>query len=177
MNHTGYNPKKDTRLLGMNSAVTEYNESCNGYIEGIVHDENARYQGGVSANAGVFSTVDDLIKFAVMLSNRGKYSNKIYLNKRTFELAITDHTPQKGDSRGLGFELYDGGLFPTGDLFSPLSYGHNGFTGTSLYVDRETGFFMIFLTNRVHFTRESSALYRLRRAVANSAISEYLRGM
>ncbi|MBR6921406.1 MAG: serine hydrolase, partial [Clostridia bacterium] len=61
------------------------------------------------------------------------------------------------------------------DLYTPLSYGHNGFTGTSLYVDRETGLFVVLLTNRVHYTRQSDGLYRFRRRLHNAAVADHSR--
>ena len=110
-----------------------------------------------------------------MLSRRGEYGGKQFLSRQTFERAITNHTPYGPEFRGLGFQLTVGGLNATGDLFSPLSYGHNGFTGTSLYVDRETGMYVILLTNRVHYTRQSDGLYRFRRRLHNAATADYTR--
>ena len=75
------------------------------------------------------------------------------------------------DDRGLGFQLRSEGLSVTGDFYSPGSFGHNGFTGTSLYVDLSSGLYTILLTNRVHYTRASDGLYRFRRRLHNAAVS------
>jgi CubicO group peptidase (beta-lactamase class C family) len=149
-------------------AATEYAEDVGGYVKGVVHDENARFLGGVSGNAGVFASLDDMIAFATMLSKRGKG----YLSRRMFERAIQNDTHGMSENRGLGFAL--SGDVPTfaGDLFANGSYGHTGFTGTSLMVDRETGLYVILLTNRVHFGRENNKLLRFRRQLHNVILAE-----
>lgn len=151
MRDTCYCPPKD-RIC----ASTEKKEGSSDYICGEVHDENARFLGGVSGNAGLFSTLDDVIKFASMLSLRGKG----LLEKETFDIAVTDYTGGFSDlSRGLGFQLFNGNLYPGGTKMSVGSYGHSGFTGTYLYVDRESGVFCIFLSNRVHFGRDTEKFF------------------
>lgn len=175
MKRTGYCPDVSERFKGADIATQEWSPKLKHYIHGVVHDENARFGGGVSGNAGVFSCVDDLVNFAGMLSRHGTYNGKQFLSEQTFERAITNYTPYGPESRGLGFQLTTGGLSATGDLFSPYSYGHNGFTGTSLYVDRETGMYVILLTNRVHYTRRSDGLYRFRRRLHNAATADYTR--
>lgn len=168
MTRTCYNPLERGET---NIAATEFNAGLGGYIRGIVHDENARYLGGVSANAGVFSCADDLARFASMLSRHGDTPDGRYLSRAAFESAIHDYTPGMSDDRGLGFQLRSEGLSVTGDFYSPGSFGHNGFTGTSLYVDLSSGLYTILLTNRVHYTRASDGLYRFRRRLHNAAVS------
>lgn len=174
MKHTGYNPLKDPVLSKMNIAATEWSPTLERYKVGEVHDENAMFSGGEVGNAGVFSCIDDMCIFAKMLASRGKHEGGIYLPEALFDAATENRTPQGPEYRGLGFQLTTPGINAAGDLFSPLSYGHNGFTGTSLYVDRKTGFFLVLLTNRVHFTRESNRLFRFRRACHNTAFCDYL---
>ncbi len=175
MRRTGYVPLKNERFDGCDIATEEWSPKLGHYIHGVVHDENARFIGGVSGNAGVFSCIDDLCNFGMMLSARGEFEGKQFLSRSTFERAITNYTPYGPENRGLGFQLTVGGLSATGDLFSPYSYGHNGFTGTSLYVDRDTGLFVVLLTNRVHYTRQSDGLYRFRRRLHNAAMADYTR--
>lgn len=177
MKRTGYNPSSSEKFRGAGIVTEEWSPSLNRYVHGVVHDENARFAGGVSGNAGVFSCVDDLCNFASMLSNHGKFEGWQFLSKQTFDRAITNYTPYGPEARGLGFQLTTGGLNAAGDLFTPLSYGHNGFTGTSLYVDRETGMFVILLTNRVHYTRLCDGLYRFRRRLHNMATVDYTKMM
>ena len=135
---------------------------------GVVHDENARFLKGISGNAGMFCTVNDTVRFAKMLSQRGAG----YLDEKTFSLAVTDYTPDFDESRGLGFQLYGGKPFPGGSKMSIGSYGHTGFTGTSLFVDNKTGVYAILLTNRVHPTRENGLLYPIRREFYDTVFSE-----
>ncbi len=148
-------------------AATEFDPVTNHYICGEVHDENARFLNGVSGNAGIFATMNDLTTFAHMLVNEGKD----YLSKSIFSLALHDFTPKCTESRGLGFYLYSPGKpYPGGELLSPGSFGHTGFTGTSLFVDRKTGIYFILLTNRVHYGRENQNIVSFRRRFHNAAV-------
>ena len=171
MKDTCYNPKtKGYKKF----AVTEYSEDLKRYKCGEVHDENAYFLGGVSANAGVFSTIDDAVKFALMLSRRGMNGEKVYLSSATFDMASRDYTEWDEEHRGIGFSLKgSNSISAMGDLYAVGSYGHNGFTGTSIYVDKATSFFMVLLTNRVHYTRGNILANRYRRAFHNVALAEY----
>jgi len=173
MNSTCYAPWKKKGFDPEKCAVTEYSTETKKYWCGVVHDENARFLEGISGNAGVFSDVNDLIIFADMLSNRGVHAGKPFISQSLFELAVSNLTPGMDEYRGLGFSLYDGGMFSTGDLMAPLSYGHTGFTGTSLFVDAKSGFYYVLLTNRVHFTRGCSDIFRARRLGINAAYASY----
>ena len=156
-----------------NVAATEYSPHNHYYICGHVHDENAHFRGGVSGNAGVFASLNDCIKFAEMLSGRGTSHGKIYLGRHTFDLAATNFTKHLGESRGLGFAIHGGELSASGELMSPDSYGHNGYTGTSIYVDGRTGIYVILLTNSVHYGRDNRApFFRARRIFHNLALAE-----
>lgn len=128
-------------------AATERDLETNEIICGFVHDENARFLNGIAGNAGIFCDINDMITFAKMLSNRGKG----FIDSEIFESAIKNHTPHFNDHRGLGFQLIGN------------RYGHNGFTGTSLYVDNSSGIYAILLTNRVHPTRDNHKLFEIRR--------------
>ncbi len=155
-------------------ATTEYCEKLGKYKKGIVHDENACFLGGVSANAGVFSTAHDVARFAQMLSGKGTIDGKQFISPSLFELATTDLTPTLGEGRGLGFVVKQHNtLSAMGDLYPAGSFGHNGYTGTSLYVHDKTGLFVVILANRVHFTRESDRIFRFRRCFHNLCTAEY----
>ena len=158
MKHTGYLPN-DT-----NVAATEINRRTGKLIQGVVHDENARFMGGVSGNAGIFSDLEDMIKFTEMLAMGGKD----YLSANTLRVAIRNRTPGFDVHRGLGFHLGGTTQNYLGDLFPPESFGHTGFTGTSIAVDPTTGFYVILMTNRVHPTRDNLKLMRFRRAFHNA---------
>lgn len=179
MTSTGYLPfGSNENKPDCNAATTELSPLHGYYIRGHVHDENAHFLGGVSGNAGLFTTLSDAVRFAQMLSLRGEYPNdtgKRFLSRRTFDLAVTDFTLGKNESRGLGFQLRPPlpALSAAGDLFAYGSYGHTGFTGTSLYVDAETGIWAVLLTNAVHFGREKTEFFRVRRLFHNAVISSY----
>lgn len=163
MKNTCYCPE------GGNIAATEVDKETGIAWQGIVHDENARFLRGVSANAGVFSDIDDMIAFAQMLACGGGE----YLSPATLEAAIRCHAHTEEVSRGLGFHLAGTPANYMGDLFPPCSFGHTGFTGTSLAVDPTTGFYVVLLSNRVHPTRENLKLMRFRRAMHNRLYAEF----
>lgn len=169
MLHTGYCP------TGGNIAPTEVNPKTGAAWQGVVHDENARFLGGVSANAGVFSDIRDCARYASMLACGGKG----YLAPATLRAAIRNYTPGHDAHRGLGFHVagLPGEFF--GDLFPAPSFGHTGFTGTSLVVDPESGVFAVLLSNRVHPSRENARHLRFRRRFHNAvyaALSRDARG-
>lgn len=172
MTHTCYNPLRHG-FMPDQIAPTEYDKDNGRYVCGVVHDENARSLDGLSGNAGVFSCAEDMIKFASMLSKRGEG----LLSHACFEAAVTNRTPgmMDGDmNRGWGFQLLGENEFSAmSDLYSVGSYGHNGFTGPSLYVDNRTGIYTLFLCNRVHFTRQSDRIFRFRRLLHNAVISSF----
>jgi CubicO group peptidase (beta-lactamase class C family) len=135
-------------------------------LQGIVHDPLARLQGGISGNAGLFSTADDLARFAQMLLNRGELNGVRILAPLTVE-RMTQIYPKVGTSgRGLGWDIDTDYSTVRGDLFGPRSYGHSGYTGTSVWIDPETRTAVIFLTNRVH-PDDKGDIIALRSKVAN----------
>jgi beta-N-acetylhexosaminidase len=130
-------------------------------IQGEVHDENAFAIGGVSGHAGVFSTAPDLAAFCQMLLNGGVYAHQRILRRATLAQFTT---PQQlsGGSRTLGWAVpTPGGL--SGHYFSAHSFGHTGFTGTSIWIDPDRQLFVVFLTNRVHPARENQKIQQVRR--------------
>ncbi|MBE5815074.1 MAG: hypothetical protein E7320_07725 [Clostridiales bacterium] len=162
MQKTGYLPKPG------NIAATEMQDDgqC---LSGQVHDENARFLGGVSGNAGVFSTMDDLALFMQMLARKGQLPDgSRYLSTAAVRLSMQNHTPDMPQGRGLGFYLprLDNGF--TGDLFPAQTIGHTGFTGTSLTLEPESGLYIVFLTNRICPSRDSTGIYRVRRLLHNA---------
>ena len=146
---TYYNPP-DIKLKRI--VPTEYSEVEGGYIHGYVHDENAFSFGGVAGHAGLFSTADDLAIFSQMMLNNGKYKNERIFSSETVYL-FTKHDSAIGDGYYLGWNRLDG-VSSGGVYLSDSSYGHTGFTGTSLWIDPENDIFVILLTNAVHPYRE-----------------------
>ncbi len=145
MSDTGFKP---SNRLSVRCVPTELLEGH--ALQGVVHDPRARILGGVAGHAGLFSTADDLAVFAQMLLNRGEFGGIRILSPKSVA-RMSEVYPQAAFSgRGLGWDLDSEFSSNGGDLFGPLSFGHTGYTGTSLWIDPETQIFVIFLTNRVH---------------------------
>ena len=117
---------------------------------GTVHDPLAALQGGVSGNAGLFSTADDLSLFARMILNKGTYQKHRILGELAVERMTQVFAQVQFAGRGLGWDLDSSYATNGGDLFGPSSFGHTGYTGTSIWIDPETQTYVILLTNRVH---------------------------
>lgn len=167
MDSTGYHPSGDV-------APTERDPETGALIQGVVHDENARFLKGISANAGVFSNLEDMVTFTRMLAVGGKKDNgEAYLSPAMLRAALVNRTSgSAGEFRGLGFNLAGSPWNFLGDLMSPRAFGHTGFTGTSFAVDPDTGLWVVLLTNRVCPTRENIKLVRLRSLIHNAAAAE-----
>ena len=164
MTSTMYNP--DSLKYFSRIAPTEIDTARGGLVHGKVHDENAWAIGGVSGHAGLFSTAKDLSIFAQMLLNGGEY-NGVRIVKASTLARWT--APQSGtSSRALGWDTPSKGS-SSGNYFSARSFGHTGFTGTSIWIDPEKDLFVILLTNRVDPTRANNRHVPLRRAVADAA--------
>ncbi|WP_285565098.1 serine hydrolase domain-containing protein [Streptomyces sp. RTGN2] len=128
-------------------------------VVGEVHDENAVVLGGVAGHAGLFSTLTDLELLARCLLDGGAP----LLEPDTLTLMTTPRTDHLNLRRTLAWQGQDPVGSPVGDTFGPASYGHTGFTGTSLWIDPEAGRYAILLTNRVHPSREERGFVALRR--------------
>ncbi|HEY8469007.1 MAG TPA: serine hydrolase [Longimicrobiales bacterium] len=135
------------------------------HVHGIVHDENACALGGVAGHAGLFSSARDLAVFAQMMLNGGEYGGVRLLRPETIARWTARQGPRS--SRALGWDTPSPGS-SAGRYFSPRSFGHTGFTGTSIWIDPERGLFVILLTNRVNPTRQNMRHEPLRRAVADA---------
>ena len=164
MERTGYCP-----AAGQAFAATEYDPASGACLSGVVHDENARFLAGVSGNAGVFSTLTDMERFASMLACGGAG----YLTRRTLALAVKNYTPGMAQNRGLGFQLQGAGAEFMGSRFGGRSFGHTGFTGTSLVIDPGNDLFAVLLTNRVCPSRENSRILKFRGALHDCVAKEY----
>ncbi len=123
-----------------------------GMLRGVVHDPTARRMGGVAGHAGLFSTADDLTLFCRMLLNGGALPGGArVLSPLTVARMTSPATPaNEPNVRGLGWDMDSSYSANRGELLPLGSYGHTGFTGTSLWLDPATKTFVIFLSNRVH---------------------------
>lgn len=137
-------------------------------IQGEVHDENAFAIGGVSGHAGVFSTSPDLAAFCQMLLNGGVYGHRRILKRSTIAEFTVPQALAK-NSRTLGWVVPTEGS-SSGHYFSSHSYGHTGFTGTTIWIDPDRQLFVVLLTNRVNPTRENHKIAEVRPAVHDAVI-------
>ena len=145
-------------------------------VWGEVHDENAFAQGGVSGNAGLFSTGPDLARFAQMMLRQGvSETGRRILSPATIRSATRNYTPGLAENRALGWQMRSNEYPWCGDLASAYSYGHTGFTGTSLWVNPDDDLFVVFLTNRVHPTRTNAQHIRYRPLIHNLLIANLAR--
>ena len=163
MTDTMFNPP--ARLVDRIAATEAQPWAGRPMIRGEVHDENAWSLGGVAGHAGLFSTAHDLAVLARTLLNGGRYGHARILEADTVRaMLVNENAEFPGDSHGLGFEL-DQRWYMDG-LSTPVTFGHTGFTGTSVVIDPLSDSFVILLTNRVHPTRDWGSNNPARRAVA-----------
>lgn len=132
-------------------APTEFDEHHK-MLRGVVHDPTARRMGGVAGNAGLFSDVDDMSLYAQsLLDRKAGRPSRFPLKQETVTLMCTPQQPAgKSDLRGLGWDISTRYSTPRGARFPLSSFGHTGFTGTSLWIDPKSDSYVLILTNRVH---------------------------
>jgi uncharacterized protein YbbC (DUF1343 family)/CubicO group peptidase (beta-lactamase class C family) len=157
MSHTSFNPDAKLRNRIAPTEVTDERGAPGLLIRGVVHDPRAYRLGGIAGNAGLFSTADDLTRYAQMLLALGRLPGTSKYNHDTprplsYESVLELTRPQPaGDSvRTPGFDVRSRFSRLRGTLLSERAYGHGGFTGTSLFIDPKQDLFVLFLSNRVH---------------------------
>ncbi len=173
MRSTMYKPEK---ALLHKIVPTEFDSLYRGgLVHGEVHDENTYLIGGVSSHAGLFSTAENIGNYAQMFINNGTW-----LGKRIFkESIIREFTSRqflpKDSDYALGWDTpTQNGTSSAGDYFSNISFGHLGFTGTSMWIDPAEEIIIILLTNRVHPTRNRGGIYSIRREFHNAVMAQLL---
>jgi CubicO group peptidase (beta-lactamase class C family) len=135
-------------------------------LRGVVHDGNAFRLDGVAGHAGLFSTAEDLAVYAQTLLNGGAYGpRRIWSRETVRRFTTAQDVPGK---RALGWDV-PGPRSSAGDYFSARSYGHTGFTGTSLWVDPEKEMFVVILANRTYDNASQAAMAAVRKRVAEAA--------
>ena len=147
---------KDTLFLPPASllgriAPTELVSPSGPPLRGVVHDPTARNMGGVAGHAGVFSTAANLARFAQMMLNGGELDGVRMFDPLTVKKFTEPQSPpDQPILRGLGWDIDSPQSGNRGNLFPIGSYGHTGFTGTSIWIDRSTRSYVILLANSVH---------------------------
>jgi len=161
MTDTGFVPAKEK--IGRAVPTAKVGDA---WLQGRVHDPRAAALGGVAGHAGLFSTADDVAIYAKMLLNGGKHGGKAFLSEKSVT-AMTEPLTVPGGARSRGWDVDTAYSAPRGNLFGKRAgFGHTGFTGTSLWVDRPSQTAVILLTNRVHIS-EKVQVTSLRRQVAD----------
>ncbi len=147
-----------------NIAPTEYDTTTRKeLILGQVHDPLAYLNNGVCGNAGLFSTAEDLFKICQMLLNKGEFEGVRYLNSSTIEVFNERYFADLGIRRALGFDkpLIKGQSSHCSQYASQQSFGHNGFTGTYIWIEPKNNTIVIFLSNRVYPYSSPNKLSRM----------------
>ena len=163
---TGYLPADSLRER---IAPTEFDSWRGRLPHGEVHDENTLALGGIAPHAGLFGTARDVATFAQAMLNGGAYAGHRLAKAETVALFTRRADLVPGSSRALGWDT-PSDPSSAGRYFSARSYGHTGFTGTSLWIDPELELMVVLLTNRVHPTRENIAIRRLRPAIHDAIV-------
>jgi CubicO group peptidase (beta-lactamase class C family) len=178
MRDTRYRPPAE---LLPRIAPTENDPWRGRVLRGEVHDENAAALGGIAPHAGLFGTAGDLARIAFMLLDEGRSGGRRLVSRATVEL-FTERAGVPLASRALGWDTPSNeagarssipgtpGYTSAGSLLSARSFGHTGFTGTSLWMDPERELVVILLTNRVHPTRENTRIGAVRAQVADAVV-------
>ena len=136
------------------------------WMRGEVHDPRAFELGGVAGHAGLFSTADDLAAFCQMILNEGRYHGARVLSPYSIKRMITSIGLPGFEMRGIGWDINTGFSSNRGDLFPVGTFGHTGFTGTSIWLDPWSKTFLVLLTNRINPDGKGSDIH-LRSIVAS----------
>lgn len=173
---TGFHRRSTASVL-QNVAPTEYCAWREKRLRGEVHDENAATLGGVAGHAGLFGTAAEVAALGQLYLDGGRLGDVRLLRPETACEAVQEQARFLGERRGLGWMLRPEERASCGHFFSLRSYGHTGFTGTSLWVDPEVGLVVALLTNRVYHGRDPTGIAAFRPAlhdaIYRSAVGDY----
>lgn len=188
MKHTGYLPcKQDKKGRWVNTSLPQWlqDEGCHiiapteqqpdgQVLRGQAHDPLARIlNGGVSGNAGVFSCAEDVALLCAALQNGGEWNGRRILSPQGVKAMRTVPRAVSSIGRTLGWDCFTAYASNNGDLFSPNTYSHTGYTGTSIVIDPETDTSVILLINAVH-PEDGHSVVRLRSLVSNAVAASIL---
>lgn len=158
MTNTFFNPSTEVKCLIPPTENDTYWR--NRLLQGEVHDEASSLLNGVAGHAGLFSNTKDIAILLQMLMQNGFYQGKQFIRRGTVELFTRKHSDD--GFRALGWGIKGDNFSSAGSLFSNKSFGHTGYTGTSVWVDPENNTIVILLSNRVHPSRENNKLSKFR---------------
>ena len=158
MTSTMYNPPPELKDSCMPTELDDFWRMRQ--LQGEVHDERAYMLNGVAGHAGLFSTARDIAKFLQMILQKGYYQGRQYIKPETVEMFTTKQSDQS--TRGLGWDTKSPEGSSSGQYFNLSSYGHTGYTGTSVWTDPTKNLYVILLTNRVYPTRNNNKISKVR---------------
>ena len=166
MKSTFFNPADSVKKLCAPTEIDNYWRMKT--LQGEVHDETSAMLNGVAGHAGLFSTANDISKLIAMLMNKGKLEQNQLIKQSTVEMFTKRNS--EVCTRALGWDTKSDSGSSAGDYFSKNSFGHTGFTGTSIWADPDRKLFIVFLTNRVYPTRENIKILKVRPQLHNTVI-------
>ena len=143
-------------------------------MKGEVHDENTYIMNGVSSHAGLFSNAWDMAIFAKLFLNKGVWLGKRHLGYSTVKKFLKKQNKPYGSDMALGWDTPSLSNSSAGDYFSNGSFGHLGFTGTSLWIDPQEEIIIVMLTNRVYPSRKDRGIKKVRRDFHNEVMKEII---
>jgi CubicO group peptidase (beta-lactamase class C family) len=166
MQNTFFNPDDSLKYL---IAPTEFDNYWRmKQIQGEVHDETASLLNGVAGHAGLFSSAEDIAKLLQMILNKGFYNGRQLIKSETIETFTKRYSDES--SRALGWDTKSKTGSSAGNYFDESSFGHLGFTGTSVWIDPKRNLFVVFLTNRVYPSRENKKIFSIRPKLHDAVI-------
>jgi CubicO group peptidase (beta-lactamase class C family) len=157
------------------AAATEYCAWRGRRVRGEVHDESAYCMGGAAGNAGLFATLGDVAKIASIFLDGGRSpGGETILGPESIRLMCSSLTEGLNRWRAVGWAMHDGETLDGPD-WPPASFGHTGFTGTSVFIEPRSRLLVVALTNRVYYGREATAesMPRFRREFHSAAIRAF----
>jgi CubicO group peptidase (beta-lactamase class C family) len=144
---TTFNPDRD-KALRCSATLSSHNT----LLVGQVQDLHARQLGGVAGHAGVFSTAHDLARFCRMILNEGNFEGRQVLSAQAVRQMTAPYFSRGGQvARGLGWDIASPYSSPKGSGFSEISFGHTGYSGSSIWIDPATDLFVVLLTSRLEY--------------------------
>jgi CubicO group peptidase (beta-lactamase class C family) len=142
-------------------------------LTGVVQDENARLLGGVAGHSGLFSSASDLSRFASMILNNGRLHGTAVFSERVLTQMTSPYFYSNGHVvRGLGWDIDSPYSSPRGSFFSEMSFGHTGYSGSSIWIDPQRDLYVILLTVRLNY-RDTRQINRLRSDISSIAASVF----
>ena len=167
---------RDTMFLPMHEragGIAPTSTGPNDYFRGVVQDGNARKLGGVAGHAGIFSSASDISRFARMMLGKGELEGKRLFSERVITQMIAPYFYSTGNIvRGLGWDIESPYSAPKGTFFSDMSFGHTGYSGSSIWIDPQRDLFVILMTTRLDY-RDIKQFNRFRSDISTLAVAAF----